>query len=68
MDPGDEVDVELLDEADDGAREALPLQVRLEPGKEQERAAQSVDQPVEGQARCLVVLQVVLDEADLRAA
>ncbi len=52
---------------DDGAREPLPLQVRFESGQEQERAAKPVDQPVQCQLRRLVVLQVVLDEADLRA-
>ena len=67
MDPGDEVDVQFLDDAHDGAGEPLPLQVRFEAGQEQERAAEPVDQPVQRQARRLVVLQVVLDEADLRA-
>ena len=67
VDPRHQVDVQLLDDPDDGAGEPLPLQVRLEPGQEEERASQPVDQPVEGQARRLVVLQVVFDEADVRA-
>ncbi|MNI36955.1 hypothetical protein D3C73_910230 [compost metagenome] len=65
MDPGHQVDVEFFHDSDDGTREALPLQVGLEAGKQQERLAETVVQLVQPELWRLVVLQMVLHKADV---
>jgi len=67
VDPGDEVDVQLLHDVHHRAGEPFPLQVRFEAGQEEERLPQPVHQPVERQPGLLVILDVVFDEAQVRA-
>ncbi len=68
MHPGGIGDLVLLDQLDDRGREALPLEVGLEPGEQQERLAELVLGQVERELRGLVLGQVVVLERHDRAA